>query len=150
MTHSPQSPRLVLAALIAGALALSGGAVALTATGGDAAFGYIANIQFIIIVLAWAMLALAARWLVVGKVGEIASDSSAMLIWGGFRVCLLLAVVALLLGWVIALALGHDVRRLLLQAVVLMVVVAAVTGIIGGAAINSWLAVRHWVRGKSV
>src|SRR5918994_2195906 len=115
MALLPQSLRHVLAFLIVGALLLSGAALGLTATVGNAAFGYVANIQIIVVLLAWAALAWAARRIVVGKVEEIASNSRTTFIWGGFRVCLLFATVALLLGWLIALALGHDVQRPLLQ-----------------------------------
>lgn len=150
MQRQPQSPRLVLAALVAGALLLAASALGLTATGGNAVFGYVANIQAILAIIAWAALAWLARRLVVGRIEDKPSDSLALFMWGGFRVCLLLATVVLLVGWLIGLAMGHALQPALLQAVVLMVVVTAVTGIIGTATVNSWLAIRHWRRRKSV
>lgn len=150
MERSPQSPRFVLAVLVAGALLLAASTVGLTATGGNTVFGYLANIQAILVIIAWAALAWAARRLAVGRIEDKPSNSMAVFMWGGFRVCLLLATVALLVGWLIALAIGHALQPALLQAVVLMVVVTAVTGIIGTAAVNSWLVISHWRRRKSV
>lgn len=150
MERLPQSPRLVLAALVAGALLLAISALGLTASLGNTAFSYVANIQAILVIVAWAALAWAARRLVVGKIEDKSPRSLALFMWGGFRVCLLLATLGLLVGWLIALAIGHALQPALLQAVVLMVVVTAVTGIIGTAIVNSWLAIRHWHRRKSV
>ena len=149
MERSPQSPRLVLSVLVAGALLLAGSAFALTATTGNTVFGYLANIKAILVLIVWAALSWAARRLIVGIVDDEPTNSLALYMWGGFRVCLLLATIVLLLSWPIALAIGHALQPALLQAVVLMVVVTAVTGIIGTATANSWLAVRHWRRRKS-
>ena len=112
-------------------------------------FGYVANIQAILVLIVWAALSWAVRRLVVGIVEDEPTNSLALFMWGGFRVCLLIATVVLLLGWLIALAVGHALQPALLQAVVLIVVVTAVTGMIGTAAANSWLVVRHWRRRKS-
>ncbi|MEO8176313.1 MAG: hypothetical protein ABI626_06600 [Sphingomicrobium sp.] len=46
--------------------------------------------------------------------------------------------------WLIALALGLDIATPFIRAVVLLAVVTAFTGIIGGAFFNSVLAVQHW------
>lgn len=52
-----------------------------------------------------------------------------------------------IMGWLIALALGLEIATALIRAGVLLVVAMAFTGIIGGAFLNSVLAVRH-LRGR--
>ena len=55
----------------------------------------------------------------------------------------LLATITVIVGWLIALALGLEIETALIRAGVLLVVAMAFTGIIGGAFFNSMLAIRH-------
>ncbi|MES2904762.1 MAG: hypothetical protein V4696_11300 [Pseudomonadota bacterium] len=149
MARLSQSSSLGLVFVIVGALLLCIGALGVVTISGKVAFEYVANIWFILAILVWAVLAWTARRFIVGRVGETPANSLPVLIWGAFRVCLLLATVILLVCWLVALALGHGMERPMLQAVVLIVVVTAVSGIIGGATLNSLLAIRHWQHRKS-
>lgn len=144
--HAPLLARTALALVIVGAILLSGGSLFLTFTRGDPAsslFQHVLTIQVIGVLLVWFLLASAARRLTVGKSPKISVNSWATLIWGGSRVSLLLATLIVLSGWLIALALGLDIATPLIRAVVLLAVVTAFTGIIGGAFLNSVLAIRH-------
>ena len=68
----------------------------------------------------------------------------ASFVWGGSRVSLLIATIAEMVGCLIALALDLEIATAFVRAAVLLAVVMAFTGIIGGALLNSVLAVRHW------
>lgn len=144
--HAPLSARTGLALVIVGAILLSGGALVLTFTRSDPAsslFQHVLTIQVIGVLLLWSLLAWAARRLTVGKSPKI-SNSLATLLWGSSRVSLLVATLIVLSDWLIALALGLDIATPFIRAVVLLAVVTAFTGIIGGAFFNSVLAVQHW------
>lgn len=141
------SARRAIAFVIVGAILLSGGALFLTFTRGDPArslFQHVLTIQVIVALLLWSFLAWSARRLTVGKSPKFRPNSVAIFIWGGSRVSLLIATVTAMVGWLFALALGLDIATALIRAVVLLVVVTAFTGIMGGAFLNSLLAVRHW------
>ncbi len=144
---APVSARRALAFVIVGAILLAAGALFLTFTRGDPAssvFQHVLTIQVIAVLLVWFFLAWSARRLIVGKSPKLRPNSVATFIWGGSRVSLLIATVTAMVGWLIALALGLDIATAFVRAVVLLVVVTAFTGIIGGAFLNSLLAVRHW------
>ena len=141
------SGRSALAFIIVGGILLAGGALFLTLTRGDAAsslFQHVLTIQVIAVLLAWFLLAWSARRLIVGKLSKLRLNSLTAFIWGGSRVSFLIATLTVMVGWLSALALGLEIATAFLRAVVLLVVATAFTGIIGGAFLNSVLAVRHW------
>ena len=144
---APVSARSALKFVIAGAMLLAGGALFLTFTRGDAAgtlFQHVLTIQVIAVLLIWFLLAWSARQLIVGKLQKLRLNSLAAFIWGGSRVSLLIATVTVMVGWLVALALGLEIATAFVRAVVMLVVTTAFTGIISGAFVNSVLAVRHW------
>ena len=146
---APVSARRALAFVIVGAISLAVGALFLTITSGDPAsslFQHVLTIQVITVILIWYMLAWSARRLIVGKAPELRLKSLTAL-WVLSRVSLLIATVTLLVGWLITLPLGLEIGTTLVRAGVLLVVATAFTGIIGGAFLNSMLAVRH-LRGQ--
>ena len=146
MTAILTSPRRALALLIAGSLALSGGALILAINSEDAVgslFASVVTLPALAVLIGWALLAWLARRVAIGGVPEEPLGAFG-LVWGGFRVSLLFAVVPVLCGWLVALALGHDLQFALLRASVLLVVFTALTGIMGGAIFNSSLAVGRW------
>ncbi|MEO7411251.1 MAG: hypothetical protein ABIU10_08030 [Sphingomicrobium sp.] len=146
----PVPARSAIAFVIVGAILLLSGALFLTFTKGDPAsalFQHVLTIQAIAALLVWFVLAWSARRLPVGKPPKLRPNSVATLVWVGSRISFLIATVIAMFGWLIALALGLDIATALVRAVVLLVVVTAFTGIIGGAFLNSVLAVRHW-RGR--
>jgi nitrate/nitrite transporter NarK len=59
-------------------------------------------------------------------------------------VALLVATVLLVICWLAALTFGLAAQTAFVQAAVLLLVVTALTGIAGGAFLNSALAIRHW------
>ncbi len=144
---APISPRSAFAFIIGGAILLAGGALSLTFTSGDAVsplFEHVLTIQVIAFLLVWYFLAWSARRLIVGQLPKLRQNSSAAFIWGGSRVSLLIATVIVMIGWLVALALGLEIAMAFVRAIVLLVVATAFTGIIGRALLNSMLAVRHW------
>ena len=145
------SARSALALVIVGAFVLAGIALFLTVRKGDVAgalFQHPLTIQLIAGIVAWSLLAWAARRLIVGKLSNTRLNLLPVIVWGGSRVSLLIAVIALLAGWLTALAGGLEIATLFGQALILLVVVAWFTGMIGGAFLNSLAAVRSW-RGRS-
>lgn len=144
---APISARSALAFIVPGAILLSGGALFLTVTRGDlpsSLFQQVLTIQFTAGLFVWFFLAWSARRLVVGKLPKPRSNSVATFVWGASRVSLLIATLTAMVCWLIALALGLDIATAFIRAVVLLVVATAFTGVIGGAFLNSVLAVRHW------
>jgi hypothetical protein len=101
------------------------------------------TIQVILGLVVWSLLAWAARRLMVGKVEKMSATSIPTFIWAGFRVALLIAAVSAIVCWLAALALGLETATVFLRALILILVVAAFTGIFGGASYNSMLVVRR-------
>ena len=144
------SAKRALAVVIFGAILLACGALSLSVTERDPAaslFQHVLTIKVIAVILIWNLLAWSARRLIVGKLPELRMNSLMALIWGGSRVAFLIATVAALVGWLIALALGLEIATALIRAVVLLAVAMAFTGMIGGAFLNSMLAIRR-LRGQ--
>jgi hypothetical protein len=140
------SPRVALWMVIAGAVLLPGAALYLAITGGDPVsplFRRVLTMQIMAALLLWFIAAWAARRLTVGRLPKPQLNSTGIL-WGGSRVALLIATVLLMLGWLTSLALGLAVQVAFARAVVLLFVVTALTGLAGGAVINSVLVARHW------
>jgi hypothetical protein len=147
---APVLARRALAFVIVGAILLAGGALSLAVTERDPAiflFQHVLTIRVIAVILIWNLLAWSARRLIVGKLPELRLNSLTALVWGGSRVAFVIATVTVLVGWLIALALGLEIATAFIRAVVLLVVAMAFTGIIGGAFLNLRLAVRH-LRGQ--
>ena len=146
------SPKPALALVLLAALLIASGALFLTIDRGDVLgplFRYGPAIQVIAMLFVWSLLAWSARRLIVGKLPTLALNSWAALIWAGSRVALLFAIISVMAGWLIALVLGLEVETAFARAIVLLVVVTALTGMISGAFLNSFLAVRHWRARKS-
>ena len=140
------SARRASAIVIVEATLFAGGAVFLSVTERDptiSLFQHVLTIQVVAVILIWSLLAWSARWLIVGKLPELRLNSLSALILGGSRVAILIATVTVMVGWLIALALGLEIAPALFRAGVLLAVAMAFIGIIGGAFLNSVLAVRH-------
>lgn len=140
------SPRSALALVIAAALLLAGGALYLATLVGDPVgplFRHVLTLQVIAVLLIWFAAAWAARRFIVGKLPKLELNYAG-LIWGASRVALLIATVLLLLGWLTVLALGLAVETAFVRAAILLLIVTAITGIAGGAFLNSLLAIQHW------
>ena len=145
--NAPAPSRLWLAFPIAGGLLLAIGAVFLTVTRGDPIsplFRHPLTVQIIVGLLTWSLLAWTARLLIVGKLRKLRLNSMAAFIWGGSRLALWLATLTVLVSWLATLALGLLVETALARATVLLVMVTAFMGIIGGAFFNSTLVIRRW------
>jgi hypothetical protein len=139
------SPKSALALVVGGALLLAGGALYLTVSRSDAVsplFQHVLTIQIIIALAVWFAAARVARRFTVGKLQKLPLSPGAV-IWGSSRLALLLATVLLMIGWLAALILGLAVETAFVQAVVLLLIVTAFTGMEGGAFLNSILAIRH-------
>ena len=106
-------------------------------------FSQLLTIQVLLGLVVWALLALTARRLMVGKVDNMPKTSIAIFLWGGFRVALLVATVTAIVCWLAALALGLEIATAFLRALVLILVVTAFTGMFGGAFFNTMLVVRR-------
>jgi hypothetical protein len=140
------SAKATLVLVIAGALLLAGGALYLAITERDPVLPLFRNVlanQVMAALVVWFAAAWAARRFTVGKLPNLQLNSAG-LIWGGSRVALLIATVLLMTGWLAAFAFGLAVQTAFFQAAVMLLVVTAVTGIAGGAFLNSVLAFRHW------
>ena len=96
--------------------------------------------------MAWSLLALGPRWVLVGKLPKRPVSFVPVLIWGGFRVALLVATVTVIVCWLAGLAFGLAVSTTFVRALILILIFSAFTGITGGAFINSMLAVGQWRR----
>jgi len=146
----PRSPaRLWIALVVFAGLAVASGAVFYSATEHDPIgplFRQSLTAPVIVGLMAWSLLALGARWLLVGKLPKRPVSFVPTLIWGGFRVALLVATVTAIVGWLAALALGLAVSTIVFRALVLILIFSAFTGITGGAFINSMLAIGEWRR----
>lgn len=141
--------RLVLLLIAPGGLAIAVAAVWLAITFHDPAgalFRQVLIIPALGALLAWFALASGARRYTVGKLPRLRMNSPAALVWGGFRVALLIASVLVLVGWLGALALGVELASAFIGGFVLLAFLTVVTGLAGGAFINSALVVRHWRR----
>lgn len=140
------SHRLATTLVVGAGIVLAAAAVLLSGQGGPLSFmfrhGLFVGIMAGICV--WNPIAWAARRVIVGKQPELCLSSTLTSLWGGFRVALLVAVVTLLVFAVAALAIGLGVGATLVKAIVLVMFVAAITGITAGAIFNSMLVVRHW------
>lgn len=138
--------RLLLMLVVLSGLLLASATVFLSVWLGDPVgplFRQALTIQVILGLVVWFFLAWAARRLIVGKLANMPLASGAAFICGGFRVALLIAAVTLIVCGLASLALGLEIGTAFLRALVLILVVTAFTGIIGGAFFNSLLAVRR-------
>jgi hypothetical protein len=145
MDVSPPA-RVLLTLVVVSGLLLASVAVFLSVGVGDPIgplFRQALTIQVILGVVVWSLLAWAARRLVVGRLGNTPLTSTAALVWGGFRVALLIAAVTVIVCGLASLVLGLEIGTAFVRALVLIVVVTAFTGIIGGAFFNSLLVVRR-------
>lgn len=97
-------------------------------------------------VLVWAVASLTARRLFVGKFPSEIVKSRVLILWGGFRFVLLLAIVLDLVIWLVSVALGLEMSNTFLRGLVLLIVFSAFLGIAGGAFLNSFVTIRHWRR----
>ena len=142
-------PRFVLLIVGVLALAVATGSIILAEAVGDPV-GLVFHLRttgpVVVGVLVWAVAALAVRSLIVGKFPSASVDSRAMLLWGGSRFVLLLAVVLNLVSWLISVALGLEVSNAFLRSLVFLIVVSAFLGIAGVAFLNSVVTVRSWRR----
>jgi len=132
--------------VIAAGLLIAGGAVLLTMQRDpiNGLFRHALTVEIIAGLLAWNLIAWAARRVTIGKLPKMRLNSTATFVWGGFRVALFVATVALLVCWVTALVIGLAVETMIVKAVLLLFLVTAFTGITAGAFLNSMLIVRRW------
>jgi hypothetical protein len=70
-------------------------------------------------------------------------SEGAALIWGGFRIALFVALLAVIVGGAIALIVGLQIGAAFVRAFVLIAIVTVISGIAGGAFLNSLLVVRR-------
>jgi len=142
-------PRIILLIVGALAIALAIGSISLTMAVGDP-IELVFHLQFtglvVLGVLVWAVAALTARRLIIGKFPSASVDSRALFLWGGSRFVLLLAVLLDLVIWFVSIALGLEMSNTFLRGLVLLLVVSAFLGIAGGALLNSVVTLRHWRR----
>lgn len=140
---APLPPRLLIASVVVAGLCVASGAVFFSATEVDPIgplFHQALTGQIIVGLLAWSLLALGLRWLLLGRLPKMPISFVPGLIWGGFRIALLVATVIVIVVWLAALVLGLAVATTFFKALVLILMFSAFTGIAGGAFINSILA----------
>ena len=140
------STKSALALVIAGALLSAGGVLSLAIAEGDAVGSLLRQVltfQVFVPPMVWFAAAWGVRRFAIGKLPTL-QLSFAEVVWGGSRVALLIATALLLIGWLATLAFGLGVQLAFVRAVVLLAAVSALTGIAGGAYLNSMLAIRHW------
>jgi len=89
------------------------------------------------------LIAWPARRLLVGKVRAL-PKTRLLLTFLASRIALLIAAVILLVGTIVAYALGIDGRVVVLRSLVGIMLITAATGMLGGAAINTAVLLRHW------
>ena len=140
-------PRRFFVVVVASGIILAAIALFVTEKLGDATsvlFDQLLPIPAIGVLLLWAVIAWVARRALYDQPPDLTLHSRGILVWVGSRISLLVATVLLLIPWIIALATGHDAMPTLLRAFILVLVVTALTGIIGGAVLNSALAIRQF------
>jgi hypothetical protein len=139
------SATTALTLVVCCAFLMAGAALYLTLGTGDplkSVFRQVLTIYVIVGLVVWFAAAWLARGLIVGRLPKL-QMSATVLIWSGFRIALLIAVVLLLICWLGALALQLPLEVAFVRAAVLLMVVAAFTGMTGGAFLNSTFALRH-------
>lgn len=94
----------------------------------------------ILAILGWGMVTWLVRRLTVGKLPKLPMNSPVVFVFGIFRLVLLVAIVLSGISWLVALAFGLNGDQAFPEAFVLLVVSAALSGIIGGGIINLMLA----------
>ena len=100
----------------------------------------ILNGLVIVAILGWSMVTWLVRRLTVGKLPKLSTKSPAVLIFGIFRLVLLVAIILSGISWLVALAFGLNGDQDFPEAFVLLVVSSALSSIIGGGIINLMLA----------
>ena len=136
--------------ILMGAAAASG-AVYLAITFGDPVGLLIRNIltgPVILGIVSWSLLALALRWVTLGKTVRPSIASKGTYFWGGSRLALILATLALGVAWLASLALARSSEAAILGAFIFIAVITAFTGLLGGAIVNSVFVAKHWKRPK--
>ena len=130
-------------------VAVVSGAVYVSVTFGDPVgllFRSILTGPVILGIVSWSLLALALRWLTIGKLVRPPFASKVTYLWGGSRLALILATLALGVTWLVSLALAWSSGAAILGAFIFIVVITAFTGLLGGAIGNSVLVAKHWRR----
>ena len=144
--EAPRPARLVGTLVVIAGLLLASGAAFLAMHGDPTSplFGNVLTVRVIVGLVVWSVLAWAARRVTLGRLPKMRLNSTATLVWGGFRVALFIAAVTLMVSWLLALALGGGVETTLVRALVLVLLVTFFTSIAAGAFFNSMLVVRRW------
>ena len=102
----------------------------------------VSNGLLIIVILAWGSFAWLVRVLVIGRRPKLTTNSLAILVFGILRLVLLVASVLAGICWLIALALGLEFAQDLLESFVILVVLSALIGIVGGGIIDVLLTLK--------
>lgn len=139
-----RSAKLTLALIATGALLLAGSALLLSFDG----FALPGPLQDVVllafgILLGWSLLAWSARRLLVPGPLKSRLYSIPAMAWFGLRMALLLATLAVILGWASAAAIGSGVTPALARAFVPLVLLSTALSMIDGAVRNTLLTVRR-------
>ena len=106
-------------------------------------FSYRPTVWIIVALLVWFAVAWTARRIWVGDAKKLRFRGRWTTAWVLLKIGFLLGVGVLLLGWLTGLATGWFLATVFVRAAVLLIEVNFVFGIIGGATINSLLALRR-------
>lgn len=93
-----------------------------------------------VVLVGWSVLALVARQVLCGK--PRLQPSTLLLLWCWFRASLSLATLILLVGWAVALLFHGAISSTLVKSLFISALANAVTALVGGACLNSLLAIR--------
>ena len=148
--NGPSSNRLLLSLVLPAAVLLATGAVFLEAH--PIELSGVRDQDFpivpvILIFLVWPLLSVTARLLFVGRLPKSPMPSWASLMWGAFRFAMFVSSLILLICWLISMSLGLHVQATFLRAALLLVVFMGLTGMVGGAFLNSILVLKRWRSG---
>jgi hypothetical protein len=150
--NSPPSDRLLLSLVLVAAVLLAAGAFLLAAQPTDLSGPRYQDFPIAPVVLvffAWALLSVTARLLFIGRLPKSQKPSWAAMMWGGSRFAMAISTLILLICWLVSLAVGLQAEATFLHAAVLLLVFMGLTGVVGGAYLNSLLVLRRWRSGRT-
>ena len=140
--HSRIKSLSILTAIVAASGSLTVGAYFLVSSGiyrASELGAHVINGPVIVAILGWGLATWLVRILVVGKRPKLPAHRLPILIFGLFRLMLLVATMLAGICWIVALAVGLKFGQDLLEAFVILIVSSALIGIVGGGIINALL-----------
>ena len=109
-----------------------------------ALFEHVLTGPVVLVMIAWAVVAMSARRFFVGPLPKYVVDSKPLRLWTVSRLSGLFSAIVLLASFLLALTFGLPAKQKIFHSLILVIVLTAFSGIIGGSIYNCALVIRHW------